>query len=158
MREVQLLRRPRRLVEGAVFLLVAVLAACSGKTSTESNDAVAPFVGDWTAVSLVLTSQANPQISPDLIVLGATFTIHVEPSGQYTAILLYSGQSQTEIGNVEVSGETVTLRRTYPSASTTAGVYSFNGDHLILDGETEFDFNQDGTPEQALVHFDLVKQ
>ena len=158
MREVQQLRRLRRLAQGAVFLVLAVLTACSGNDSTGPNDAVAPFVGDWKAASLVLTSQANPQISPDLIQLGASFTLHVEPSGHYTAILLYSGQSQTEIGTVEVSGQTFTLRSTYPSASTTAGVYSFDGDHLILDGETEFDFNLDGTPEPALVHFDLVKQ
>lgn len=159
MRKMKLPRRPRRLGQGAmVFLVVAALSGCSGSDTVAPNAAVAPFVGDWSAVALVLTSQANPDVAPDLIALGASFTLHVQPSGQYTAILLYSGQSQTEVGTVDVSGQTVTLRRSYPSPSTTAGVYSFNGDHLLIDGETEFDFNLDGTPEPAMVHFDLVKQ
>ena len=152
------LRRSRRLVPGAVLLLAAISATACSKDSVSADPAVAPFVGDWAADTLVLTSVADPQTSPDFIALGATFTLNVQPSGQYTAILLYSGQSQTEIGNLEVSGETVTLRRTYPSASTTAGTYSFSGDHLVIDGETQFDFNFDGTLEPALLHLDLVKK
>jgi hypothetical protein len=151
-------RRSRRMVPGAVLLLAAVLAAACSNKGVTADPAVAPFVGDWAADSLVLTSEADPQIAPDLIALGATFTLNVQPSGQYTAILLYSGQSQTEIGKVEVSGQTVTLRRTYPSASITAGTYSFNGDHLVIDGETQFDFNLDGTLEPALLLLDLVKK
>jgi hypothetical protein len=142
-----------------VLLFAALMTmACSGDKGTEPDPAIAPFVGDWAAQSLVLTSQANPDISGDIIQLGATFTLNVQPSGQYTAILLYAGQSLTEIGSIEVSGSTVTLRQTFPSASTSAGVFSFEGGHLIIDANTEFDFNQDGTPESALAHFDLVKK
>ena len=145
---------------GPIVAVLAALAvsACSGKDSTGPDPELAPFVGDWKAVSMVLTSQANPEVSGDIITLGAAFALHIQESGQYTAILLFQGQSDTEIGTIEVSGSTITLHRTYPSVSTDAGVYSFNGDHLIIDGTTDFDFNQDGTPEPALSHFDLVKQ
>jgi hypothetical protein len=143
----------------SVLIFAAFMAtACSGDKSTEPDTGIAPFVGDWAAESLVLTSQANPSISGDIIQLGATFTLNVQPSGQYTAILLYSGQSLTEIGTISVSGTTVTLHQSFPSASTSAGVFSFEGDHLIIDANTEFDFNQDGTAEPALAHFDLVKK
>jgi hypothetical protein len=142
----------------ALALGIAFLAACSSGDVTAPNPSVADFVGDWNGVSLVLTSQSDPTISPDLIALGATFSLNVQKSGEYTAILLYSGGASTEIGKVEVSGQSVTLDRTYPSKSTTSGVYSTQGDHLILDGETQFDFNLDGTAEPALVHFDLVKK
>ncbi|MCG6957114.1 MAG: hypothetical protein LJF04_14090 [Gemmatimonadetes bacterium] len=141
-----------------LFLAALLATACSGNKSTEPDSAIAPFVGDWIAQSLVLTSQANPDISGDIIQLGATFTLNVQPSGQYTAILLYAGQSLTEIGTLEVAGSTVTLHQTFPAASTSAGVFSFEGGHLIIDANTEFDFNQDGTDEPALAHFDLVKK
>jgi hypothetical protein len=152
----RLIREPKP--RTVLLLAVLLTTACSGGKSTEPDTAIAQFVGDWVAQSLVLTSQANPAISGDIIQLGATFTLNVQPSGQYTAILLYAGQSLTEIGTLDVSGTTVTLHQTFPSASTSAGVFSFAGGHLIIDANTEFDFNQDGTAEPALAHFDLVKK
>jgi hypothetical protein len=151
------LRRSRRLVPGAVLLLAVIFAAACSKDGVTADPAVAPFVGDWAADTLILTSQADPQTSLDLVALGATFTLNVQPSGQYTAILIYSGQTNTEFGKLEVSGQTLTL---HPTGSTpaTAGTYSFNGDHLVLDGDTEFDFNLDGTNEPALVHIHFVKK
>lgn len=134
-----------------------VLAGCGGTGTTDVDPAVAPFVGDWAATKLVLTSVANPDVSPDLIELGAEFKLNVQPSGQYTAILIYAQQTSTEIGTLSVAGNTVTLSRDFPSPSTTTGVYTLSGNSLTLDGDTEFDFNLDGTPEPATVHFSLVK-
>ena len=143
----------------SVLIFAAFMAtACSGDKSTEPDTGIAPFVGDWAAQSLVLTSQTNPDISQDIIQLGATFTLNVQPSGQYTAILLYSGSSLTEIGTLEVSGTTVTQHATFPSAYTAAGVFSFEGNHLILDSNIEFDVNGDGIKEAFLAHYDLVKK
>ena len=119
---------------------------------------LAPFVGDWAATELVLTSVANPEISPDLTALGAVFKMNVQPSGQYTAILIYAQQASTEIGTLRVSGNTLTLNRDFPSRAVTSGTYTMSGNVLTLDGNTEFDFNLDGTPDVALVHFRLVKE
>lgn len=141
----------------AAIALVLALAACGGG-GTDVDPALAPFVGDWQATQLVLTSVANPQVSPDLIALGATFTLNVQPSGQYTAILIYAEQASTEIGTIRVSGNTVTLNRDFPGRGTTNAVYAFSGNRLTLDGDSEFDFNLDGTPEPAVVHMEFVKQ
>ena len=149
-------RSPR--LRNVLFLAVLLATACSGGKSTEPDPALAPFVGDWIAQSLVLTSQANPDISQDIIQMGATFTLNVQPSGQYTAILLYSGNSLTEIGTLEVSGTTVTQHATFPSAYTAAGVFSFEGGHLILDSNIQFDVNGDGIKESFVAHYDLVKK
>lgn len=139
------------------MVAVWLLAAC-GSESVGPDPGVAPLVGDWDATRLVLTSVANPQVKPDLIALGATFRMNVQPSGQYTAILLYAQQSSTEIGTLSVSGNTVTMKRDFPSRSTSAAVFSLSGDHLTLDGDSEFDFNLDGTPEPALAHFELLRR
>ena len=146
----------------SLFLIVALaltLGACGDDSGTSVDAAVAPFVGDWEAQALVITSIANPEVAPDLVELGATFTLNVQPSGQYTGILIYLGQAQTEIGTISVSGSTLTLQRTFPSAETTPGTFQFLGDdRFTLDGDTEFDFNLDGSPEPASAHFDMVRQ
>lgn len=152
-------RAVRRLGWGAFVSLALLVAACGGDDILEPDPALAPFLGDWDGTSLVLTSVANPDVHPDLIELGATFALNVQPSGQYTAILLFAGQSQTEIGQLEVSGSTLTLRRDFPSSSTSTATYSFpNSDRLVLDGDSEFDFNLDGTPEPARVHMEFDRR
>jgi len=139
--------------------LALLLAGCGKDNGTGVDASVAPFVGDWDAQALIITSIANPDVAPDLVELGATFTLNVQPSGQYTAILIYLGQAQTEIGTVSVTGSTLTLQRTFPTAETTPGTFQFFGeDRFTLDGGTEFDFNLDGSPEAATAHFDMVRQ
>lgn len=144
------------------LLLVSILAgwACSGSDTVRADPEVAPFVGDWLATSMVLTSVANPDVHPDLIDVGATFSVNIQPSGQYTAILLYAGQSQTEIGQLTISGSMVTLQPSFPSnAAAATSTYSFpDANHLVLDGSTEFDFNLDGTDEAATAHIEFTRK
>ena len=138
--------------------VVVLAAACSKKDTVVAPDpSVAPLVGTWAATSVVVTSVANPDISPDIIELGATFSLDIQPSGQYTAILLYEGLSQTEIGQISVSGNVLTLTTSYPEVTTSTALFVLEGDHLTMDGDTEFDFNLDGTSEPALAHFELVR-
>lgn len=149
-------RRPTRTPRLA--LLLAVLAAACGGDDTVAPDAsLAPLVGDWEATVLRLTNIANPSVSPDLIQEGATFTLNVQPSGQYTAILVYLSQDATEIGQVEVNGSQITLTPTVPPGPPTTGTYSVQGDRFTLEGQTEFDFNFDGIPEAADVRFEFVR-
>jgi len=142
---------------GWALVSACILVAC-GEEGVGPDPDVAPLVGDWDATSLVLTSVANPQVKPDLIALGAAFRLNIQPSGQYTAILLYAQQSSTEIGTLSVSGNTITMTRDFPSRSTSAAVFSLSGNRLTLDGDSEFDFNLDGTPEPALAHFELLRK
>ncbi len=92
--------------------------------------------------------------------MGSTFNLNVQPSGAYTAVLVVQGLASTEIGTLSRSGgNTVVLERTFPTASKDICTYSFEGnDRLILGGDTEFDFNLDGTPDEALSHLELVRR
>lgn len=147
---------------GALCLGVALaLGACGDDPAdidTTPDPAIAPFVGDWRASAMVLTNKANPSVAPDLIAEGAQFDLNVQPSGQYTAILTYQQQASTEIGFLSVSGSVVTLQRTFPSAQTSTASYSFSGSTLTLVGDSEFDFNLDGTPEEATAEIVLQKR
>jgi hypothetical protein len=138
-------------------LLLFFAAGCGGDDPAEPDPALGPFVGDWGATSLVITSVANPQIVLDPIQLGASFDLNVQPSGQYTATLAFEGRVFTEIGTLTVSGTTVTLHRTFPTALTTAAVFAFQGAQLTLEGDTVYDFNGDGTAEAARGNFVLIR-
>lgn len=138
--------------------IALVVAGCSDDPVGPDADP-GPLVGDWEATSLVVTNVANPTQAPDLIALGATFTLNVQPSGQYTAILVFAQQSSTEIGTLHVSGSSVTLRPSFPPGQpATTGTFSIQGDLMTLDGATEFDFNLDGTPEPAAAHFEFRRR
>lgn len=147
----------RRWRSGGAVLAALLLSGC-GSDSVGPDPALAPFVGDWDATKLVITSVANPQIKPDLIALGASFRLNVQPSGQYTAVLIYAQQASTEIGQLSVSGNTLTLSRDFPTRTTSNAIYVLAGNRLTLDGDTEFDFNLDGTPEPAIAHFELLRR
>jgi len=143
----------------ATLLALMVLSGCGGSDPVQVDSGVAAFVGDWVADALVVTSVANPDIHPDLIAIGASFTLNVQDSGQYTAILIYAGQAQTEIGTVEVSGRTVTLKRDFPSRATSSSTFSFQGsDQFAMDGDTQFDFNLDGQAEAARAHVEFHRK
>ncbi len=137
---------------------VAALEGCGSSSAVEPNPGIAPLVGFWEATSMVITNVANPSVAPDLITLGAKFTFDVEPSGQYTAILVFAGQSSTEIGMLTLNGDVLTLQRQHPSPQVSTSRITLDGDHLTMDGPTEFDFNLDGTPEAATAHIELVRK
>ncbi len=141
-------------------VLAVLLSACGGDDPLEADASIEAFVGDWRATSLVLTSSFNADLSVDLIELGSSFDLNVQPSGHYTAILVFAGQGQTEFGQLSLSGSsTVILNREFPTPSQDISTFTFEGpDRLILDGDTEFDFNLDGTAEAALAHFELQRR
>ena len=143
-----------------VIVLAVVLSSCGDDEPFAPDASLAAFVGDWRATSLVLASPAAPYISVDLIDIGSSFVLNIQPSGHYTAIMVFASQGQTEIGQISLSGaSTVILAREFPTPRQDISTFVFEGpDHLILDGDTEFDFNLDGTLEPALSHFDLRRQ
>ena len=152
-------RNPLRLL---VFIGIAAVGATGcGKEPTEPDanpDFMPDFmVGDWLADALVLTSLANPQVFTDLVAdLGAVFTLSVQPSGRYTAILSGFGQSSSESGRLTVDGAEVVLTPEVPPGPESRALWERVGDSVILEGESEFDFNLDGTTEPAMLRQVLI--
>lgn len=146
---------PRR--HNQLFLLLALVPVLvMGCTDDPSGPReLEPLVGVWQAVELVMTNQANPSQSVDLIEEGATFTLSILSDGRYSASLTIFGQGSTEMGTVGVSGSTVTITPTTPEGPPLVATWSFQGENLVLDGESEFDFNRDGIPEPSIAHIVL---
>jgi hypothetical protein len=137
------------------LLSMALLPMACSDDGTGPGGELAPLVGTWRAETLTLTNQANPEQIVRLIQEGATFTLSILSNKQYQAVLQIFGQSNPEFGTIKVTGTRVTLTPVTPPGPATTGTWRFQGELLILDGDTEFDFNQDGTNEQAVVHFEL---
>ena len=137
----------------SLFLLLFLLAGCSDDPSGPGE--LKPFVGVWEAVELVMTNQANPSMEVDIIEMGASFSISILSTGQYAATLTFLGQGTSEMGTVKVSGNTITIDPTQPPGDPLVATWSFQGSYLILDGTSEYDFNQDGIPEDSFAHIVL---
>jgi hypothetical protein len=141
---------------GSLLLLGALgLSGCS-EDGTGPKPELAPLVGKWRAAAMVLTNSANPSVSVDLIQEGATFTLSILSTGAYSASLTAFGQTNSEIGTIRVNGNQVTITPTSPPGPALAATFEFVGTLLVLDGDTAFDFNLDGTPEPALAHIELT--
>jgi hypothetical protein len=142
-------------------LAVAAITACGASDSVSVDPLVGPFVGTWDAVVLTMASQPDSATIIDLLgpPLDAKFHIEVEASGTYTATLEIPG-TPGEIGQLTVIGNTLRLDPTIPAGRPAATAeYRFTGaDHLTLDGESEFDFNLDGTDDPAFAHFELQRR
>ena len=147
-----------RIIRGLSLLSLSFLG-CGDPVPTGPDPLIEPFVGDWAATAFVLTSSVSDQVSIDLIQLGGTFDLNIQPSGSYTAILVYAGLGQTEIGTISVTATTVALNREFPTRKNEVSAYQFVGDTvLILDGDTEFDLDFDGQADPTLAHFVLLRK
>lgn len=136
----------------------AVVFGASGcKEGTTEPDLNPDFmVGEWLADSLVMTSVANPEVVADLVALGAVFTLSVQPSGRYTAILSAPGGSSSESGRLTVDGMYVILMPEFPPGPESLALWERVGDSVILEGESDFDFNLDGMDEAAMLRQVLI--
>ncbi|MFV2006151.1 MAG: hypothetical protein ACC667_01825, partial [Longimicrobiales bacterium] len=101
-------------------------------------------------------SAENPEVFEDLIAKGATFTLLVQPSGRYTAILSGFEQASSESGTLSVEGPQVVFRRALPSPEVSRSTWARDGADVTLTGPTVYDFNLDGMTEDATIVIGLT--
>ncbi len=139
-------------------MAVLPLWSCGGGgDATGTEDDLSPVAGSWRATVMTMTSQANPEISRDLLAEGASFTLLIETRGRYTATLSFFGQTNVEEGRVSREGGVLHFRPENPPGDPFDATWRFQGETLILDGESRFDLNMDGTTEPTYAHFELVR-
>lgn len=156
----RLARGGRRSRSWLVLALTLHVSGCGNDPIelVEEDPAVAPFVGNWRATELVLTNESDPDADPlDVLENGGSFTINVQPSGTYTATLTFPAlPPAVEIGDLTVIESSLVLHPNGGSPAVTE--FTFDGpDRITLDGPTQFDFNLDGTPEDAQAHIVLER-
>ncbi len=145
---------PLRLLVVMGIVTIGVIGCGSDPTEPEFNPDF--MVGNWLAESLAMTSVANPDLTVELDTLGAVFTLSVQPSGRYTAILEGFGQSSSESGRLTVEGAYVVFMPESPPGPESQALWERVGESVILEGESKFDFNLDGTSETAMLRQVLI--
>jgi len=142
----------------AALLLVSFLAltACGAEDGVAPE--LAPLVGTWNATMARFTHKENPAQSIDVVrQLSAVVTMDIRPDGRVVLTLVAFGAVNTQSGRARVEGSDLVL---VPDDSTLPQErfrYQIDGGVLILDGDSEWDFNLDGTREPALLHLVLVR-
>lgn len=158
--------RSRRLAAFVVALLAlplaGILGGCGDSGTTDPGDdgpseVPAQLVGTWDAVHMVLgATGSDSTLTVDIIQneqFSASFTMIIRSDASYEATLTVFGQPDVESGSIDVTGSTITFR---PQGGASADVtWTMSGERLILDGNTRFDFNRDGTPEDATLHLEM---
>ena len=152
-----MIRTPRSVARLSALMLTFVASGCGGVDDSTGPQVNPDFmVGEWIAESMVVTSKANPKVAPDITKFGATFTLSVQPSGRYLAILAGYGQSSSESGVLTVEGQYVIFMRQFPSPEESRARWERAGSSVILEADTNFDFNLDGTMEAATLRTKIV--
>lgn len=145
----------------ALLIVIGVVWAsgCSDATGLARPDDIQPFVGDWEARSLEVREVDPPGRSEELISLGSTFTLNVQPSGTYTAILTTDLGAAVEIGRLDLEGTRVRLLRDYPSEDVSEGTLELlSQDEARLVGPTRYTFSRTEGPADATLDATLVRR
>jgi hypothetical protein len=128
---------------------LAILALACGEATGVT---IADLVGTWNATKLEFTNKANPAQKVDLVPLGAQARLVVEPSGRAITTFSFQGSTEVDTSQIVIRGDTLLVdgRRV---------LFTLSGNTLTLTFNDEsFDFNQDGTPEAAILLAILRRQ
>lgn len=150
--------RPLRRSFAAACAMLTVLA-CSDDNGVSPNPDIAFMVGDWEAVTFTIVPEGGGE-GLDLIAEGGAFTLNVQPSGQYTAILTIPGvpPPPPELGMLSVEGDELLFHRTTPPQVTSRTTYERLGDgHVQFSGPSQVDLDGNGTPEIITLDVEIVR-
>ncbi len=125
-----MIRTPRSVARLSALMLTFVASGCGGRDDSTGPQVNPDFmVGEWIAESMVVTSKA---------------------------ILAGYGQSSSESGVLTVEGQYVIFMRQLPNPEESRARWERAGSSVILESDTNFDFNLDGTMEAAALRTKIV--
>ncbi len=135
----------------APLLAVTVVAGCGDSngpgTSEETVDAL---VGTWNATSMVFTNNANSSETFDLIADGGSFSITLTAAGGFSGSSTFMDMTDTFGGTFVVQGTNLIITETGESGPETIA-FTRSGNTLTLTLDDEFDFDDDGFDEEAIL-------
>jgi hypothetical protein len=120
--------------------------ACSD-SGTEPIPDLVPLAGVWEAQVLKVPDPANPDELIDLVLEGASYTLSILSTGQFTAVfdlLLVQG---FEAGTVSVYQDEITLIPISPPGSVMSGTWFLQGEVLFVEAVRSLDIDGDGVQE-----------
>jgi hypothetical protein len=116
------------------------------------------MVGVWEAQVLQLPDPEQPDQMVDLIPQGASYTLSILATGQFTAVFDLILAQGYEAGRVEVSGNQVALTPTSPPGTGLSGTWQIQDGRLVVDAIRSLDLDGDGSPEVIPFFVELVER
>jgi hypothetical protein len=137
-----------------IALLGALGLACGG----DDEPTMESISGTWTITSSEYVNAANSSERVDVIALGVTGTVNLNDNGQYAVTIEEPGIApETLTGTWSYTADTFTLKETGSSGDWTFDM-TIGNDVLTLTGaNSEYDFNDDGSPEPAKWNIRLAR-
>lgn len=139
------------------------LALVVGATLTCGDDdgagpSASDITGMWQATSVEYVAAGQPALTEQLLAGGGTATLELAAGGTYTFTLTPAGApTEIENGGWQLLGDVMVVT---PEGALFSLVFdvSLSGNTLRLSGaDTEFDFDDDGTPEPAVLNLVLTR-
>jgi hypothetical protein len=137
--------------------VIGAAVACGGGDGG-SGPSESEITGTWQLTKLQYVNAASPQESVDLIALGATGTLIIDPNKTYTMTLTPPvGPPETETGAWDLAGDVFAATPTGMPFDLQFDV-TITGNTLRLAGaDSEYDFDDDATVEAAKLTIEGTK-
>jgi hypothetical protein len=136
-------------------VLVAAMVAAGCSSDGGSGPSPSDVSGAWQLTKMQFVSQANPQLSVDLIAQGGTATMTIDADKTFVIILnAPSTPTETIAGTWSLSGSVLTMVRTGKSGDLQFQVTLTAQTIKLAGASVEFDVNDDGTDEPATLNIE----
>lgn len=145
----------------ALSLIITLGIACSDDDSDNGTDpdvvTVSDLVGTWTAAAWVFENPANDQ-EVDMIAFGFEVNLVVETSARYTLTIIFEEQVQDiDTGTLSIDGN-VLIGESDIDDENVFFSFTLDGDtFVVMDPSEEFDFDDDGVEEPAILRITFIR-
>jgi len=130
----------------AVMLATAVIG-CSDSTSVED---VADLVGTWEATSFLWVSDADANVTFELVGAGGSFALVIAADGSFTGNFAMGTEVETFAGTISISGSNLVITDDPDIDGPSTLAFTLDGNTLTMtDNDETFDFDDDGVEEDA---------
>ena len=142
-------------------LLVGALAVACGDDDEPTGVTIGDLAGTWDASDLSLTWNANPAVVINLVDIGATVTLVINSNSTYSFTIAVPGQDDQVITGdfTLLGGNRFELTNDDEPEDLWTGTFTLSADgnelSVNLPDVTIFDFDSDGTEDEALLEGDF---
>jgi hypothetical protein len=117
----------------------------------------ADFVGDWMADSWVFTDLANPMTTYDMIADGGSFSMTIVDDGTFSYSMTFPGETtENSTGTWEIFGDMLVITDDADGWQSAMQYTVGTGTFTMFSNDDSFDFDEDGTDEDALLLITMV--
>jgi len=132
------------------LLAAAMFAGAACSSDGGSGPSSSEITGTWQLTKVLFVSQANPQLSVDLIAQGGTATLTIDANHTFAYILTMPATApDSTTGTWALSGDVVTMIRDGMSGDMQFQVTVSSSAIKLAGASVDFDVNDDGTDEPA---------